>query len=194
ELLVEQREGASHHAVDPYRLGADRRHPTEGAEVRDDRRGPAHLPQRVAQLVQEALPVGRVELDVVDRVPDEQADVVERVGQVAHDVEERPAALLAPADTLLELVHPLEQARVGLEDARLRRGLRTRAVRDLGGGHAWFLSVFRRSSCWRRDSTSFSKAIILSSRPTTTSSNFSRSRIFSCSSACEARRSRTTRS
>src|SRR5438876_8815 len=121
------------------------------------------------------------------------APLVELV-QVAHDVEERPAALLAPADTLLELVHPLEQARVGLEDARLRRGLRTGAVRDLGGGHAWFLSVFRRSSCWRRDSTSFSKAIILSSRPTTTSSNFSRSRIFSCSSACEARRSRTTRS
>ena len=34
-----------------------------------------------------------------------------------------------------------------------------------------------------RLSSSFSRAIIFSSRPTTTSSNFSRSRIFSCSSA-----------
>src|SRR5215472_7077718 len=48
------------------------------------------------------------------------------------------------------------------------------------------------SSSRFRFSTSFSKAIILSSRPTTTSSNFSRSRIFSCSSALDSCRSRTT--
>src|SRR6266700_539463 len=47
------------------------------------------------------------------------------------------------------------------------------------------------SSC-RSFSISFSNAIILSSRPTTTSSNFSRSRIFSCNSALDTWRSRTT--
>src|SRR5947209_8067826 len=48
------------------------------------------------------------------------------------------------------------------------------------------------SSSRLRYSISFSNAIILSSRPTTTSSNFSRSRIFSCSSAFDSSRSRTT--
>ena len=48
ELLVEQREGAPNHAVDPHRLAADRRRPPKGAEVRDDRGGPAHLLQRMA--------------------------------------------------------------------------------------------------------------------------------------------------
>src|SRR5712692_2322977 len=47
------------------------------------------------------------------------------------------------------------------------------------------------NSCFRF-SISFSRAIILSSRPTTTSSNFSRSRIFSCSSDFDSCRSRTT--
>ncbi len=41
-------------------------------------------------------------------------------------------------------------------------------------------------------SISLSNVIILSSRPTTTSSNFSRSRIFSCNSALDSCRSRTT--
>src|SRR5213076_1247667 len=44
----------------------------------------------------------------------------------------------------------------------------------------------------RRLSSSFSRAIIFNSRPTTTSSNFSRSRIFSCSSLLDFSRSRTT--
>ena len=45
-----------------------------------------------------------------------------------------------------------------------------------------------------RLSSSFSSAIIFSSRPTTTSSNFSRSRIFSCSSVFDCSRSCTTSS
>src|SRR5207244_11683382 len=43
----------------------------------------------------------------------------------------------------------------------------------------------------RRLSSSFSRAIIFSSRPTTTSSNFSRSKIFSCSSFLDFSRSRS---
>src|SRR5213595_1872310 len=46
--------------------------------------------------------------------------------------------------------------------------------------------------CFCRFSSSFSRAIIFSSRPTTTSSNFSRSTIFSCSSLLDFSRSRTT--
>src|ERR671923_40893 len=56
------------------------------------------------------------------------------------------------------------------------------------------LSAFSLSASFRRLSSSFSRAIIFSSRPTTTSSNFSRSKIFSCNSAFDCCRSRTTRS
>src|SRR5207245_5173447 len=112
-------------------------------------------------------------------------DLLFELVHVAHDFEQRPTALLDPAEVDLEPLHVLPQAGLGREetfDARLLRRPSLGVVRELGGGHAWFLSAFIRSFCWRRDSTSFSKAIILSSRPTTTSSNFSRSRIFSFSS------------
>src|SRR3989454_211832 len=58
------------------------------------------------------------------------------------------------------------------------------------GAHT--LPALGRPSSFRRLSSSFSRAIIFSSRPTTTSSNFSRSRIFSCSSLLDCSRSRTT--
>src|SRR6266571_4430050 len=53
--------------------------------------------------------------------------------------------------------------------------------------YAWpTLSAFDLPSSFLSTSSSFSSAIIFSSRPTTTSSNFSRSRIFSCSSALDS--------
>src|SRR5205823_93896 len=81
------------------------------------------------------------------------------------------------AHTLLEASHLGEQARLLLRErfgARLGRRL---GAEDGGrlAAHGWVLSGLVRSSCCRRVSTSFSRSIILSSRPTSSSSYFSSS-------------------
>src|SRR5467141_4148952 len=109
--------------------------------------------------------------------------------KVAHDVE-HGAALLVPLAQA-----PLQRLHLGAESTR---GWRGRA--GLGDGrrrgdllhHDPALPVPQAVDVLRRLSSAFSKAIILSSRPTTTSSNFSRSRIFSCNSVLDFSRSRTT--
>src|SRR6267142_6817294 len=109
--------------------------------------------------------------------------------KVAHDVE-HGAALLVPLAQA-----PLQRLHLGAESTR---GWRGRA--GLGDGrrrgdllhHDPALPVPQAVDVLRRLSSAFSKAIILSSRPTTTSSNFSRSRIFSCNSVLDFSRSHTT--
>src|SRR5207249_7574838 len=87
--------------------------------------------------------------------------------QVAHDVEHCEALLVAFSQSTLQCVHLRAQPALSR-----REDLRHRSQPSPLN----FLT-----SC-RKLSISFSSAIISSSRPTTTSSNFSRSRIFSCSS------------
>src|SRR5436190_10242997 len=115
--------------------------------------------------------------------------------EVAHDVEQRTAALLRQLDAAFEVRDPLAQcvrAEPGLAVAvagrRDRKGVGLRSHQVLAR------SVFSLSFSRWTFSSSFSSAIIFSSRPTTTSSNFSRSRIFSWSSVLDSSRSRTTAS
>src|SRR5207237_3282823 len=147
---------------------------------------------RLAAVAQPEVGLMRVLEDVQHRLA-LVAELPVRLVQVAHDVQERAPSLLRLMHAVLELLDLL------LEGAGLSRGGRI-AVRPRRHGvgldcHqlAARSTLSFSTSCWR-PSSSFSSAIILSSRPTTTSSNFSRSRIFSCSSACDARRSPTTRS
>src|SRR2546430_5700991 len=104
--------------------------------------------------------------------------------QVAHDVEHRAALLVACAQAALQRLHLRAESTLG------RGGL------TILGHDVWhrdqILAVFSLPTSLRRLSSSFSRAIIFSSRPTTTSSNFSRSRIFSCGSLLDFSRSRTT--
>src|SRR3989442_627160 len=112
--------------------------------------------------------------------------------QVAHDVAHRAALFVAFPQA------PLQQLHVGAEFSLGRRGrlgLRDRAltIRDRGLRHRdQILPALSLSTSLRKLSSCFSRAIIFSSRPTTTSSNFSRSRIFSCSSLLDCSRSWTT--
>ena len=109
KLLPDERHGSAHHLVDPHRLTADRRDPPERAQMRDDLRGVANLLHGVAQLVEKALPVRGAELQMIDRVPDEQPDVVERVVQLVRDPRSQLAqrGQLAGLDELLLLVAEL---------------------------------------------------------------------------------------
>src|SRR5438874_1387731 len=118
--------------------------------------------------------------------------------QVAHDVEHRAALLVALPQAALQRLHARAESTLGrcacpgLRDRRPTiqyHGLRHRhGLRH----HAQPLPDLSPPTPLRRLSFSFSRAIILSSRPTTTSSNFSRSRIFSCNSVLDFSRSRTT--
>src|SRR5215831_16911629 len=109
------------------------------------------------------------------------AELAVRLVEVAHDVDERAPALLRLNDSLLETGDLLTQGGCVEFDLRVGVGHQPAARSRLS---------CRFSACIC--SSSFSSAIILSSRPTTTSSNFSRSRIFSCSSVLDRSRSRTT--
>src|SRR5205823_1190643 len=131
--------------------------------------------------------------DVQHRLP-LVGELLVRLVEVAHDVDERAPARLRAPDPGLQLLDLLAQGgrvELGLAD-RVRVGygrpLRIRAHQ--AEARAALSFSFSR---WRL-SSSFSNAIIFSSRPTTTSSNFSRSRIFSCSSVLDSSRSRTTAS
>ena len=116
--------------------------------------------------------------------------------EVAHDVQHRAAPLLAPgargsraSSTCCWRCSGSGSAGAYASPFRQRR-------QRLGLGRHQFVELSRlvlATSAWRL-SSSFSSAIIFSSRPTTTSSNFSRSRIFSCSSVFDCSRSRTTSS
>src|SRR2546425_9761439 len=105
--------------------------------------------------------------------------------QVAHDVEHRAALLVALAQTSLQHLYVRAQSALG---PRGRAGIFYHG--------AWHrhqaLPGLSPPTCFWTFSSSFSRAIIFSSRPTTTSSNFSRSKIFSCSSPLDFSRSRTT--
>src|SRR5205823_14646738 len=115
-----------------------------------------------------------------------------RLVQVAHDVNEGAPPLLReldPRPKLLDLSAKRDEVGLGPAVAR--------AVREppgLRAHQAEARAAFSFSLSRRRSSSSFSSAIIFSSRPTTTSSNFSRSRIFSWSSVFERSRSLTTSS
>src|SRR5947208_12148764 len=101
--------------------------------------------------------------------------------EVAHDVEHRAALRVALPQAALQGLH------LGAESALdrcARPGLRDRRLTVLRHHQSF--------DCFLRLASSFSRAIIFSSRPTTTSSNFSRSRIFSCNSLLDFSRSRTT--
>ena len=146
----------------------------------------------VAQLLLAPLHFGRglpqVTHDVDHGLPLVGQALVELV-QVAHDVEHRPALVVALSQASLQRLH------LGAESTRGWRGRATlgdgRLCRDLLH-HDPALPIPQAVDFFRRPSSAFSKAIILSSRPTTTSSNFSRSRIFSCNSVLDFSRSRTT--
>src|SRR5205807_1531988 len=104
--------------------------------------------------------------------------------QIAHDVEHRAALLIAFPQAALQRLHLRTKSALGRRGHRVLRHDGRRCHQDL--------RPFSLPSSFRELSSSFSRAIILSSRPTTTSSNFSRSRIFSCSSVLDFSRSRTT--
>src|SRR5438094_5708264 len=114
------------------------------------------------------------------------------LAQVAHDVAHRAALCVAFPQPPLQQLHVGAQFSLG---RRGRAGLRDCALtlRDRGLRHrVQILPALSLSTSLRKLSSSFSRAIIFSSRPTTTSSNFSRSRIFSCSSLLDCSRSWTT--
>src|SRR5207249_11986374 len=116
------------------------------------------------------------------------------LAQVAHDVEHRTALGVAFAHAALQRLHVRAEAAFGRCPGP-SPALRDRAptVRSRGLRHGdQVLPARSRSPSLRKFSSSFSRAIIFSSRPTTTSSNFSRSKIFSCSSLLDFSRSRTT--
>src|SRR5262249_35239276 len=119
-------------------------------------------------------------------------ELLVRLVQVTHDVNERAPAFLGELDPRLKLLDlGLERGEVGLGPALAR------AVRwppGLRAHQAEARAAFSFSLSRRKSSSSFSSAIIFSSRPTTTSSNFSRSRIFSWSSVFDRSRSLTTSS
>jgi hypothetical protein len=145
------------------------------------------------RLLGEPAAVGLVVDEDVEHRPALVGEAPVRLVEVAHDVQQRAAALFCSADSLLELLHLLAQALVRLEQLLCLPGGRgTVGCGRLGGHQAEVDLSFSTSP--RRVSSSFSSAIIFSSRPTTTSSNFSRSRIFSWSSALDSSRSRTTSS
>ena len=113
------------------------------------------------------------------------------LAQVAHDVEHRTALGVAFAHAALQRVHVRAEAAFGRCPGP-SPALRDRAptVRSRGLRHGdQVLPARSRSPSLRKFSSSFSRAIIFSSRPTTTSSNFSRSKIFSCSSLLDFSRS-----
>src|SRR5213594_2546634 len=260
QLLAEEIQRAQHHLVDRHLLVPDRRQAAEGAQVRDDLRGLAHLLHGGMQVGQYARLVQPAQLHEVDDVPQEQPDVVQRVvqlvgnaggqfaergqlavldqlllfitqllfaagdflrglAQIIHDVDQRltrvlqpeiglvlilqdvqqgAAVVLAQAQALVQRLHLPAQAldlspQLGV--ARLNGAGRRRPGRRShlrGGHHGAPRSVRRRAISARCCSSSFSRAIIFSSRPTTTSSNFSSSKTFSCSSVRDFTRSRTT--
>src|SRR5205814_1035766 len=105
-----------------------------------------------------------------------------RVVEVAHDVQERAAALFGLADADFELGDPGPQL-LRLVDPGVgeRAGV---------GTHGSDVSASRPPEL-RSCSSSFSSAIIFSSRPTTTSSTWSKSRICSWGSAFGRSGSRT---
>ena len=115
--------------------------------------------------------------------------------EVAHDVEHGAALLVALLEADRQQPHLLAQPCLRLDPAvqlrRLPRAL-ARHGSPVGRRQARSPSPLSRATSFRKPSRSFSRAIILSSRPTTTSSNFSRSRIFSCNSVLDFSRSRTT--
>src|SRR5437667_438272 len=260
QLLAEEIQRAQHHLVDRHLLVPDRSEAAEGAQVRDDLRGLAHLLHRSMQVGQHARLVQPAQLHEVDDVPQEQPDVVQRVvqlvgnaggqfaergqlagldqlllfitqllfaagdflrglAQIIHDVDQRltrvlqpeiglvlilqdvqqgAAMVLAQAQALVQRLHLPAQAldlspQLGV--ARLSGAGRRRPDRrghPRGGHQDAPCSVRRRATSARTCSSSFSSAIIFSSRPTTTSSNFSSSRTFSCSSVRAFSKSRTT--
>src|SRR5262249_42166190 len=119
--------------------------------------------------------------------------------ELVHNVHQRATRLITLAHTLLERVSLQQQPSVLLKQifqvkhdaVEVCSPNRTRTIRVQDHVPRPF-SALRFSRSLRILSISFSRAIILSSRPITTSSNFSRSRIFSCSSALDSCKSRTT--
>src|SRR2546425_10494731 len=120
------------------------------------------------------------------------SEALVELAQVTHDVEQRAALGVAFPHAALQHLHVHAEAAFG---RRPGPGLRDRAptVRSRGLRHGdQILPARSLSASLRKLSSSFSRAIIFSSRPTTTSSNFSRSKIFSCSSLLDFSRSWTT--
>src|SRR6267378_2394666 len=103
---------------------------------------------------------------------------------VDQDVKHGATLLIALSQTALQQLHVRAELALG---PRGRAGIGQRGVRH----RAQALPSLRPPRFWTL-SNSFSRAIIFSSRPTTTSSNFSRSKIFSWSSLLDFSRSRTT--
>src|SRR5207247_3091 len=109
--------------------------------------------------------------------------------QVGHDVEHRAALLVAFSEAELQRLD-LRAKLVLVPHARP-------AIRDrrftISDQRLWHRGQILAGLClptsFCSPSSSFSRAIIFSSRPTTTSSNFSRSRIFSCNSRLDFSRS-----
>src|SRR5579859_5419707 len=158
--------------------------------------------QRAAEVIQ-ALGLPREPLAVVFIIRQNMQHRRALIGQlliesveVVHDVNHGAAAILRLLPTLLQqrvlLAQPAifrQQSRqIQLSGAISYGNLR----RMLFYGHRVCpRSAFSFSMSRLSPSISFFRAIIFSSRPTTTSSNFSRSRIFSCNSAFDSWRSRT---
>src|SRR2546426_509918 len=112
--------------------------------------------------------------------------------QVAHDMEHCAALLVACPQAALQRLHLRAESTLGGGGRPGLANRRLTIVRHEFCHRDHTRAVFSLPSSFRRLSSSFSRAIIFSSRPTTTSSNFSRSKIFSCSSLLDFSRSRTT--
>src|SRR5213594_1204686 len=112
--------------------------------------------------------------------------------QVAHDMEHRAALLVACPQAALQRLHLRAESTLGGGGRPGLANRRLTIVRHEFCHRDHTRAVFSLPSSFRRLSSSFSRAIIFSSRPTTTSSNFSRSKIFSCSSLLDFSRSRNT--
>ena len=146
----------------------------------DVQQGAARVVEPLRLLAEPAAILLVVAEDVQHRLPLVGEPLV-GVVEVTHDVQERTPALLRLGDAKLEL-----------GDAFPERGNHLALGERLDGLGVHPEDGRKVASSCRRLSSSFSSAIILSSRPTTTSSNFSRSRIFSWSSVFDCSRSRTT--
>src|SRR5437660_10876792 len=151
---------------------------------------PPHLGRGLLQIshdVNHRLAAGFQTQLVLVRILKDMQDGPPRVVESSGLAGQPPAVLLIVGQDVQHGLPLVGEALVGL--GQVEQGA-TLLVDARHGAHT--LPAFGRPSSFRRLSSSFSRAIIFSSRPTTTSSNFSRSRIFSWSSLLDFSKSRTT--
>src|SRR5437773_8840568 len=146
--------------------------------LKDVRQSPPRIvePLRLAGKSSSVLLV--VGQDVKYRLPLVGETLIERV-QVSHDVKHRAPLLVAFSQAALQRLHSCAEPADGRVASHRLHHSRLKILYDVLRHCDQALPAFSLSTSFRRLSSSFSRAIIFNSRPTTTSSNFSRSKIFS---------------